>query len=244
MPGRRWRGSHKPEIGGFRDIADMLVFLIGRCWVIIVSARYQTQMKASQASNSEVLKEVAMLREEANMLKERNGELNKQVDMQQREMIVEKESILREKEIMVAQLEMLDDSLDSDPNENDLQPNLAENDKTGNLEKKLNNVQSALDQERDKADALAIRKEELENRNLELKQGFVNEQMKTLKVAQDLEDAKEKVRQLKEELQRTFQTRQETEFETLKMKSDLQVLEQKNTLFQNQLASLQNDMSK
>ena len=59
-----------------------------------------------------------------------------------------------------------------------------------------------------------------------------------------MEDAREKVRQLNEELQRTFQTRQETDFETLKMKSDLEALEQKNTLFQNQLASLQNDMSK
>ena len=201
-------------------------------------------MKASQISQSQVAKEVAMLREEANVLNARNAELNSQVNAQHRDLILQKESTLREKEMMVAQLEMLDDSSDVDPNEKDLQSSLVENEKSRNLEKKLDNVQGALDQERDTVNGLAMRKEELENRNLELKQSLVNEQVKSLQIAQDLEEAMEQVRQLKEDLHRTLQTRKEMDLETLKMKSDLQALEQKNSLLQNQLVSLQNDMSK
>ena len=201
-------------------------------------------MKASQISQSEVAKEVAMLREEANVLNARNAELNSQVNAQHRDLILQKESTLREKEMMVAQLEMLDDSSDVDPNEKDLQSSLVENEKSSNLEKKLDNVQGALDQERDTVNGLAMRKEELENRNLELKQSLVNEQVKSFQIAQDLEEALEQVRQLKEDLHRTLQTRKEMDLETLKMKSDLQALEQKNSLLQNQLVSLQNDMSK
>ena len=201
-------------------------------------------MKASQISQSQVAKEVAMLREEANVLNARNAELNSQVNAQHRDLILQKESTLREKEMMVAQLEMLDDSSDVDPNEKDLQSSLVENEKSRNLEKKLDNVQGALDQERDTVNGLAMRKEELENRNLELKQSLVNEQVKSLQIAQDLEEALEQVRQLKEDLHRTLQTRKEMDLETLKMKSDLRALEQKNSLLQNQLVSLQNDMSK
>merc|ERR1719266_1793605 len=146
--------------------------------------------------------------------------------------------------MMVAKLEMLDDSSDVDPNEKDLQSNLVENEEISNFEKKLEAVQRALDKERGSVNDMAIRKEEIENRNLELKQCLVNEQMKTLKVGKDLEETKENVRQLKEELHRTAHMRQETDFETMKMKSDLQALEQNNSLLQNQLASLQNDMTK
>merc|ERR1719397_2264998 len=184
-----------------------------------------------------------MLRDKAQILNARNEELNKQVEAQQTELMLQKESVLREKKMMVAKLEMLDDSSDVDPNEKDLQSNLVENEEISNFEKKLEAVQSALDKERGLVNDMAIRKEELEKKNLELKQCLVNEQMKTLKVGQDLEETKENVRQLKEELHRTAHMRQEVDFETMKMKSDLQALEQNNSLLQNQLASLQNDMT-
>ena len=201
-------------------------------------------MKTCQLSQSQSLKDLAMMRDEAHTLRSRNEELKNQVSVQQKDILLQKEDILREKEIMVAKLEMLDDSSDVDANEKPLHSNLMEDEMTSKLEKRLQDAQSALDKEKHTVNDLAFRKQELETRNLELKEHLVNEQARNLQVAQDLEETRENLRQLQEELRRTAHTNQEKNCETLSLKSNLQAFEQKNLLLQNQLTSLQNDISK
>ena len=201
-------------------------------------------MKTCQLSQSQSLKDLAMMRDEAHTLRSRNEELKNQVSVQQKDILLQKEDILREKEIMVAKLEMLDDSSDVDASEKPLHSNLMEDEMTSKLEKRLQDAQSALDKEKHTVNDLAFRKQELDNRNLELKEHLVNEQARNLQVAQDLEETRENLRQLQEELRRTAHTNQEKNCETLSLKSNLQAFEQKNLLLQNQLTSLQNDISK
>ena len=201
-------------------------------------------MKTCQLSQSQSLKDLAMMRDEAHTLRSRNEELKNQVSVQQKDILLQKEDILREKEIMVAKLEMLDDSSDVDANEKPLHSNLMEDEMTSKLEKRLQDAQSALDKEKHTVNDLAFRKQELDKRNLELKEHLVNEQARNLQVAQDLEETRENLRQLQEELRRTAHTNQEKNCETLSLKSNLQAFEQKNLLLQNQLTSLQNDISK
>ena len=201
-------------------------------------------MKICQLSQSQSLKDLAMMRDEAHTLRSRNEELKNQVSVQQKDILLQKEDILREKEIMVAKLEMLDDSSDVDANEKPLHSNLMEDEMMSKLEKRLQDAQSALDKEKHTVNDLAFRKQELETRNLELKEHLVNEQARNLQVAQDLEETRENLRQLQEELRRTAHTNQEKNCETLSLKSNLQAFEQKNLLLQNQLTSLQNDISK
>ena len=201
-------------------------------------------MKTCQLSQSQSLKDLAMMRDEAHTLRSRNEELKNQVSVQQKDILLQKEDILREKEIMVAKLEMLDDSSDVDASEKPLHSNLMEDEMTSKLEKRLQDAQSALDKEKHTVNDLAFRKQELETRNLELKEHLVNEQARNLQVAQDLEETRENLRQLQEELRRTAHTNQEKNCETLSLKSNLQAFEQKNLLLQNQLTSLQNDISK
>ena len=201
-------------------------------------------MKTCQLSQSQSLKDLAMMRDEAHTLRSRNEELKNQVSVQQKDILLQKEDILREKEIMVAKLEMLDDSSDVDANEKPLHSNLMEDEMMSKLEKRLQDAQSALDKEKHTVNDLAFRKQELDNRNLELKEHLVNEQARNLQVAQDLEETRENLRQLQEELRRTAHTNQEKNCETLSLKSNLQAFEQKNLLLQNQLTSLQNDISK
>ena len=201
-------------------------------------------MKTCQLSQSQSLKDLAMMRDEAHTLRSRNEELKNQVSVQQKDILLQKEDILREKEIMVTKLEMLDDSSDVDANEKPLHSNLMEDEMMSKLEKRLQDAQSALDKEKHTVNDLAFRKQELETRNLELKEHLVNEQARNLQVAQDLEETRENLRQLQEELRRTAHTNQEKNCETLSLKSNLQAFEQKNLLLQNQLTSLQNDISK
>ena len=201
-------------------------------------------MKICQLSQSQSLKDLAMMRDEAHTLRSRNEELKNQVSVQQKDILLQKEDILREKEIMVTKLEMLDDSSDVDANEKPLHSNLMEDEMMSKLEKRLQDAQSALDKEKHTVNDLAFRKQELETRNLELKEHLVNEQARNLQVAQDLEETRENLRQLQEELRRTAHTNQEKNCETLSLKSNLQAFEQKNLLLQNQLTSLQNDISK
>ena len=201
-------------------------------------------MKTCQLSQSQSLKDLAMMRDEAHTLRSRNEELKNQVSVQQKDILLQKEDILREKEIMVTKLEMLDDSSDVDANEKPLHSNLMEDEMMSKLEKRLQDAQSALDKEKHTVNDLAFRKQELETRNLELKEHLVNEQARNLQVAQDLEETRENLWQLQEELRRTAHTNQEKNCETLSLKSNLQAFEQKNLLLQNQLTSLQNDISK
>ena len=201
-------------------------------------------MKTCQLSQSQSLKDLAMMRDEAHTLRSRNEELKNQVSVQQKDILLQKEDILREKEIMVAKLEMLDDSSDVDANEKPLHSNLMEDEMTSKFEKRLQDAQSALDKEKHTVNDLAFRKQELEKRNLELKEHLVNEQARNLQVAQDLEETRENLQQLQEEVRRTAHTNQEKNCETLSLKSNLQAFEQKNLLLQNQLTSLQNDISK
>ena len=201
-------------------------------------------MKTCQLSQSQSLKDLAMMRDEAHTLRSRNEELKNQVSVQQKDLLLQKEDILREKEIMVAKLEMLDDSSDVDANEKPLHSNLMEDEMMSKLEKRLQDAQSALDKEKHTVNDLAFRKQELEKRNLELKEHLVNEQARNLQVAQDLEETRENLQQLQEEVRRTAHTNQEKNCETLSLKSNLQAFEQKNLLLQNQLTSLQNDISK
>ena len=201
-------------------------------------------MKTCQLSQSQSLKDLAMMRDEAHTLRSRNEELKNQVSVQQKDILLQKEDILREKEIMVAKLEMLDDSSDVDASEKPLHSNLMEDEMMSKLEKRLQDAQSALDKEKHTVNDLAFRKQELEKRNLELKEHLVNEQARNLQVAQDLEETRENLQQLQEELRRTAHTNQEKNCETLSLKSNLQAFEQKNLLLQNQLTSLQNDISK
>ena len=201
-------------------------------------------MKTCQLSQSQSLKDLAMMRDEAHTLRSRNEELKNQVSVQQKDILLQKEDILREKEIMVTKLEMLDDSSDVDANEKPLHSNLMEDEMMSKLEKRLQDAQSALDKEKHTVNDLAFRKQELDNRNLELKEHLVNEQARNLQVAQDLEETRENLQQLQEELRRTAHTNQEKNCETLSLKSNLQAFEQKNLLLQNQLTSLQNDISK
>ena len=201
-------------------------------------------MKTCQLSQSQSLKDLAMMRDEAHTLRSRNEELKNQVSVQQKDILLQKEDILREKEIMVTKLEMLDDSSDVDASEKPLHSNLMEDEMMSKLEKRLQDAQSALDKEKHTVNDLAFRKQELDNRNLELKEHLVNEQARNLQVAQDLEETRENLRQLQEELRRTAHTNQEKNCETLSLKSNLQAFEQKNLLLQNQLTSLQNDISK
>ena len=172
-------------------------------------------MKTCQLSQSQSLKDLAMMRDEAHTLRSRNEELKNQVSVQQKDILLQKEDILREKEIMVAKLEMLDDSSDVDANEKPLHSNLMEDEMTSKLEKRLQDAQSALDKEKHTVNDLAFRKQELDNRNLELKEHLVNEQARNLQVAQDLEETRENLRQLQEELRRTAHTNQEKNCETL-----------------------------
>ena len=201
-------------------------------------------MKTCQLSQSQSLKDLAMMRDEAHTLRSRNEELKNQVSVQQKDLLLQKEDILREKEIMVAKLEMLDDSSDVDASEKPLHSNLMEDEMMSKLEKRLQDAQSALDKEKHTVNDLAFRKQELEKRNLELKEHLVNEQARNLQVAQDLEETRENLQQLQEEVRRTAHTNQEKNCETLSLKSNLQAFEQKNLLLQNQLTSLQNDISK
>ena len=206
--------------------------------------RYQTQMKTSQASQNQVVKELALMRSEAHLLKSKNEELMNQVDTQERELFQQKENLLREKEMMVAKLEMLDDSSDGDHEDKDLQPDDIESEKTIDLQRKLEDVKNALEKEKRASDNLASKKEELEQMNLILKQSVFNEQVRTQQVEQDLQETKENIRQLKEELLRTSHSQQEKDLQTLKMEADLQSLRQKNTMLQSQLTRLQSEMSK
>ena len=201
-------------------------------------------MKTCQLSQSQSLKDLAMMRDEAHTLRSRNEELKNQVSVQQKDILLQKEDILREKEIMVTKLEMLDDSSDVDANEKPLHSNLMEDEMMSKLEKRLQDAQSALDKEKHTVNDLAFRKQELDKRNLELKEHLVNEQARNLQVAQDLEETRENLQQLQEEVHRTAHTNQEKNCETLSLKSNLQAFEQKNLLLQNQLTSLQNDISK
>ena len=206
--------------------------------------RYQTQMKTSQASQNKVVKELALMRDESHLLKSKNEELMNQVDTQERELFQQKENLLREKELMVAKLEMLDDSSDGDHEDKDLQPDDIESEKTIDLQRKLEDVKNALEKEKRASDNLASKKEELEQMNLILKQSVFNEQVRTQQVEQDLQETKENIRQLKEELLRTSHSQQEKDLQTLKMEADLQSLRQKNTMLQSQLTRLQSEMSK
>ena len=206
--------------------------------------RYQTQMKTSQASQNKVVKELALMRDESHLLKSKNEELMNQVDTQERELFQQKENLLREKELMVAKLEMLDDSSDGDHEDKDPQPDDIESEKTIDLQRKLEDVKNALEKEKRASDNLASKKEELEQMNLILKQSVFNEQVRTQQVEQDLQETKENIRQLKEELLRTSHSQQEKDLQTLKMEADLQSLRQKNTMLQSQLTRLQSEMSK
>ena len=184
------------------------------------------------------------MRDESHLLKSKNEELMNQVETMERELFQQKENLLREKELMVAKLEMLDDSSDGDHEDKYLQPDDIASENIIDLQRKLESVKNALEKERCASDKLTGKKEELEQMNLTLKQSAVNEQMKTQKVEQDLQETKVNIQQLKEELLRRSQVQQEKDLQKLKMESDLQSLGQKNTMLQSQLTRLQSEMSK
>ena len=184
------------------------------------------------------------MRDESHLLKSKNEELMNQVETQERELFQQKENLLREKELMVAKLEMLDDSSDGDHEDKDLQPDDIESEKTIDLQRKLEDVKNALEKEKRASDNLASKKEELEQMNLILKQSVFNEQVRTQQVEQDLQESRENIRQLKEELLRTSHSQQEKDLQTLRMEADLQSLGQKNTMLQSQLTGLHSEMSK
>ena len=202
-------------------------------------------MKESQGSQSSAVRDAALLREEAALVRSRNEQLANQVQGLQQQLLLQRDDLLKEKQLMVAKLEMLEDPSDEESVESRSTPQFSvEDERILRMEEKLQETESALVADKEAMEEMVRLKKELEDQSHYLKESLINEQGYTKTVLLDLNESKEEVQRLTDEIQRRTDAAKSKDVQITKKNFDIQYLGQRKTQLEDQLGQKISELEK